>query len=41
MVNKQAIEWLAPRIRMLSKSLCAPIPVDDINERERENKLEW
>jgi hypothetical protein len=39
-VNKQAIEWLAPRIKALSKSLCAPIPEGDINEGGRENKLE-
>ena len=39
-VNKQAIEWLAPRIKALSKSLCAPIPEGDVNEGGRENKLE-
>ena len=39
-VNKQTIEWLAPRIRALSTSLSAPIPVGDVNERGREKKLE-
>ena len=39
-VNEQAIELLAPRLRALSRSLCEPIPVGDVNESEREKKLE-
>jgi len=39
-VDEQAIEWLAPRVKALSESLCAPIPLGDPNEREREKKLE-
>ena len=40
-VDGQAIELLAPCIKALSDSLCAPIPLGDINEKERERKLEW
>ena len=39
-VDKQAVESLAPRIKTLSESLCEPIPLGDVNEREREKKLE-
>jgi hypothetical protein len=39
-VTELVIKSLAPRIKTLSKSLCTPIPVDDVNERERENELE-
>ena len=39
-VNKQSIELLAPRIKALSESLCAPIPSGDVNERAREKKME-
>lgn len=39
-VDEQAIESLAPRIKALSELLCAPIPLGDINEKEREKKLE-
>ena len=34
------IELLAPQIKMLSESLSAPIPLGDINEKERGGKLE-
>ena len=40
MVNKDTIELLVPHIKVLSKSLSTSIPVDGVNERERENKLE-
>ena len=40
-VKAQAIESLAPRIRVLSESLSAPIPPNDVNEKEREKELEW
>jgi len=39
-VNKNAIELLAPRVKLLSRSLCAPIPPGDINEEERGSELE-
>ena len=38
--NKQAIESLAPRVKALAKSLCRPVSDDDIEERERRQKLE-
>ena len=38
--NKRAIESLAPRIEALAGRLCKPVPVGDIDERERRNKLE-
>jgi hypothetical protein len=38
-VDEQAIESLAPRVKALSESLCAPIPLGDVNEKERERKL--
>jgi len=39
-VNREAIESLAPRIRALSESLCAPIPLGDIDEKKREEERE-
>ena len=39
-VDIQAIELLAPRIRLLSESLCAPIKLGDANEEERGKELE-
>ena len=39
-VDEQAIELLVPRVKVLSESLCTPIHPGDINERERERKLE-
>ena len=39
-VDQQAIESLAPRVKALSESLCVPISWDDVNEKEREKKLE-
>ena len=39
-VDEQAIESLAPRVKALSGSLYAPIPVGDVNEKVREKKLE-
>jgi len=36
----QAIELLAPRVKVLSELLCAPIPLGDVNEKGREKKLE-
>jgi hypothetical protein len=38
--NKQAIESLAPRVEALAKLLCAPVPKEDIKERDRRNRLE-
>ena len=40
-VDIQAIELLAPRVKTLSGSLCAPIPQGDFNEKQRSRKLEW
>ena len=39
-MNEHAVESLAPRVRMLSESLSAPIPPGDVNEEERAHKLE-
>lgn len=39
-VDEQSIEFLAPRVRILSESLHGPIPLGDINEKDREKKLE-
>jgi len=39
-VDEQAIESLAPRIKALSELLCVPIPPGDVNEKERERKLD-
>ena len=39
-VDEQSIELLAPRLKVLSGSLCAPIHPGDVNEKERGEKLE-
>ena len=39
-VDEQAIELLAPRVKALSESLYGPIPLGDVNEKERERKPE-
>ena len=39
-MTEHAIESLAPRVRMLSESLSAPIPPGDVNEEGRASKLE-
>ena len=39
-VDRQAIESLAPRVKILSESLCVPIPQGDVNEKQRVRKLE-
>ena len=39
-VDAQAIELLAPRLKVLSNSLCAPIHKDDVNEKGRAEELE-
>ena len=39
-VDEQAIELLAPRIKVLSESLGAPILLGDVNEKGREIKLD-
>ena len=39
-VDRRAIESLAPRVKTLSESLCAPIPKGDVNEKQRTRKLE-
>ena len=38
--NQRAIESLAPQIDTLAERLCKPVPVGDIQERERRNRLE-
>ena len=38
-LDTQTIELLAPRIKVVSESLCAPIPLGDIDEKERGEKL--
>jgi len=38
--NKQAIESLAPRVKALDGSVCAPVPKGDVKEQERRKKLE-
>ncbi|KAF9645378.1 WD40 repeat-like protein [Thelephora ganbajun] len=40
MANRRAIESLAPRVKALSESLCAPVSEGDANERERRKTLE-
>ena len=40
-VDGQAIELLAPRIKVLSESLCASIHPSDVNEKKRGEKLKW
>ena len=39
-VDEQAIESLVPHIKALSELLCVPIPQGDVNEEDREGKLE-
>ena len=39
-MDKQAIELLAPRVKALSESLLAPIRLGDVNEKEREGRLQ-
>lgn len=39
MENNQAIESLAPRVKTLSKSLCAPVSNGDIKEESRRKTL--
>jgi len=38
-VDEQAIEFLAPQVKILFESLRAPIPLGDVGEEEREKKL--
>ena len=38
--NKQAIESLAPKVKMLNERLCKPVPKSDLKERERRKRLE-
>ena len=38
--NKQAIESLAPRVKALAESLCAPVSEGDIREESRRKILE-
>ena len=38
--NKEAIESLAPRIKSLAESLCAPVPEGDAGEELRRRRLE-
>jgi len=38
--NKQAIELLAPRVKVLSASLCKPVSEGDTNEEVRRRDLE-
>jgi hypothetical protein len=38
--NKQFIESLAPRVKMLAESLCAPARENDVMETSRRNNLE-
>jgi len=39
-VDEQAIELLGPCIKVVSELLCGPIPPGDINEKDREIKLD-
>ena len=39
--NKQAIESLAPRVKVLSASICEPISEGDVKEEMRRGELEW
>ena len=39
-MDRQAIESLAPQVKVLSESLHQPIPLGDVNEKEREKRLE-
>lgn len=38
--NEQSIESLAPRVKALAESLCAPASEGDIGEEFRRNTLE-
>ena len=38
--NNQAIESLAPRVKLLAESLCAPVSEGDIKEESRRKILE-
>ena len=38
--NKQSIESLAPKVKMLNERLCKPVPKSDLKERERRKRLE-
>ena len=38
--NKQAIESLAPRVKMLAERLREPVPEGDIKEGARRKRLE-
>jgi len=38
--NKQAIESLAPQVKALAESLCAPVSEGDIKEKSRRRILE-
>ena len=38
--NEQTIESLAPRVKTLAESLCAPVSEDDVKEQERRVNLE-
>ena len=38
--NEKTIELLAPRVKALSESLCAPIPPGSLDEKERERERE-
>ena len=39
-MTRQAIESLGPRIKRLSESLHKPILPNDVNEKDREKRLE-
>jgi hypothetical protein len=39
--NKQAIESLAPRVKVLAESLCAPVSEGDTREESRRKALGW
>ena len=38
--NKQAIESLAPRVKVLAERLCKSVPEGDVKEQERRERLE-
>ena len=38
--NEQTIELLAPRVKALAESLCAPVSQGDAKEQERRKDLE-
>ena len=37
--NKQTVEWLAPRVKLLAELLCAPVSEDDAQEDSRRKEL--